>query len=312
MANNIPTQTRTVDPYSSYNSNVVNQLTRMITREQDCIDHLHAIDVVIDSAVPLTHFIVSSGQCYKDDVIVQVTADFNVNMEDPDFYTTPSIFNEAGYYHILLSYTYVKSLPAPQASIIIIKPSQRLTYVPGDFIFLKAVKVIFNVGTGLFEIDSFYDADPDWPTTFLRKYSQVYVGAEDTLPTFVLTRDHGRIIYVKDRDEIYFGGNAGWISIDTLKLNIDTSLCVLGQLVYIGSDDLAHPAIATNPLTFADGWCIGVGGLTTGGLIRLYGEALNIPIQTGISLSIGDKLYLSDSEAGTVTNLISSPYSQYA
>jgi len=304
-----PLQTRTIDPYSEYNSNVVNRLTRLASRGVDCLDHVHVMDVTSDSTSVLDHFVVTTGQCYKDDVIVEITSNFRVDMNDDIFYlpsTTP--FNEAGYYYALLSYQYAKSKPAPQASIVIIKPTQRATLVAGNYVFLKAILVTWSGSA--FEIDSFYDYDSENPNN-KRVYSQVYCGFEDSLPTYINTRDQSRIIYVKDEDVIYFGGSTGWISIDALKLAFDTTFCAIGDLVYLGTDNMAHPAIASSPTTFADGWCIGVGTESSGtGLIRLYGDAENVPIETGISLTIGDKLYLSAIQAGSVTNLISSPYNQ--
>lgn len=321
MANNIPSQTRTVDPYSSYDSNIVNQLTRMITREVDCIDHIHSIDVTQDPIEQLHHFYVSTGQCYKDDVIIQITETFRVDMEDPDFYTTfagegiVNPFNETGYYHVLLYYEYVKAKPAPQAKIYIIKPSQRVKYDPTKYIFLKAVKVGFlPPSTFYIEPDGFYNNDPEAGyEAYKRIYSQVYCGTEDTLPTYLHARDQGRIIYVVDEDNIYFGGATEWIPLDALKVNLDVTDCTVNQLVYIGLDGNAHPALADDPLTFADGVCVSSADPITGiGQVKIYGYVDEVPIQSDIiDMAAGQKLYLSAAEEGCVTNVESAPYSQF-
>jgi hypothetical protein len=303
-----PSQICTISPYSEYNSNIINQLTRLVTRGVNCIDSLHAIDVVMDSTSSCT---VSSGQCYKDDVIIQITEDFTIDMNDSSFFLPNSVpFNEVGYYYVMLAYTYAKSKPAPKASITVIKPSQQSTYIAGNYLFLKVLNVIFDEEANLFEITEVLDSDPT-NSSVKRVYSQTYAGAEDTLPTFTQSRDESRIIYVKDKDEIYFGTSSGWESSGAVRGNIDTTECLAGQLVYVGLDGLAHPAIATNPLSFADGVCNQVGTLESGeGKVRLYGECYNVPIETGITVVVGNKLFLSKVQAGTVTNYISEPYSQ--
>ena len=81
-----PIQTRTIDPYSSYNSNVVNQLTRMITRGKNCLHGIHAIDVVIDSTSTNTEIVVLPGEGFKDDVIIQIGEQNTVDMSDMNYY----------------------------------------------------------------------------------------------------------------------------------------------------------------------------------------------------------------------------------
>lgn len=314
MANNIPSQTRTVDPYASYDSNIVNQLTRIITRETDCIDSIHSIDITPDLVEQLHHFYISPGQCYKDDVIIQITSTFRVDMTDPDFYipTFPgdiNPFNEEGYYHILLSYDYVKAKPAPQAKIYIIKPSQRLLYNPDNYILLKIIQVAFLAPSTFYIVD-FFNTDPEAGyESFKRSYLQFYCGTENTLPVFNQTRDQSRIVYAEDDDMVYFGGENGWICFDSLRYNIDTTLCSEGQLVYVNVAGVAEPALADNPLTFADGFCL---TSDTVGQIKLYGYAEGVPIEPGvIDVATGDLLYLSASVPGRVTNVPTLLYPQY-
>ena len=306
MANINPTQTCTISPYSSYNSNIVNQLTRMITQGENCLHSSHAMDVAIDSTSPLTTLIVSTGQAYKDDVIVEFTESLTVDMEEADFYISGNPFNEAGYYLIVLDYTYVKAKPAPVASIQIIKPSQ-LDQFSDAYLLLKCVSVIH--GDVTCEISELFDYLPS-DTTVERKFTQAYVGLERTLPTWTL-QDEGRLIYVVDEDELYYGTSARWETFSAVRDNMTTTSCAAGQLAYVHSTGVVLPAISSDPSTFADCAVLQVGTEISGnGKVRLFGKVEDVPIQTGITIAVGDKLYLSETVAGSVTNLISTPYDQ--
>ncbi len=308
MSSNIPTQTRTIDPFSSYNSNIVNQLTRMITRNEDCISgSTSSLDVIIDSTNSDSGLILLTGIAYKDDVIIEVTQNLAFDMGDVDFYVGSDHFNETGYYYIALKYTYIKSKPAPEAEITILRPSERSLLTTG-YLFLKAIYVDF-IG-GQFVIDSTYNYDPENPTV-KREYTKTYVCIEDSLPTYDNIRDNGRTIYVIDKDEMFFGTSQRWESFNAVRTNIDTTGCDVGSLVYISNGQTCNNAIATSVETFCDGIVIQEGLYSDGtGKIRLYGEVENVKIENGRSVSVGDKVYLSANEAGTLTNQISSPYSQ--
>lgn len=308
MANNIPTQTRTIDPYSSYNSNCINELTRMITRGENCLYGTHSIDVSIDTTSSDTCIIISEGICYKDDVIIEITEEMFVDMHDSDFYLTTDHFDEAGYYYITLSYTYIKARPAPEASILILKPSQ-ISSFNTTLLFLKCVKVVWNGSS--FEIDSIYDYDPDTPT-IRRTYAQTYFGVEDELPTFNRARDEGRVVYIRDRDDVYYGGSNGWIGSDVVKDSIDTVGCPIGSLVYLTSSSEAALAIATSRSTFAVAVVLSEGLIADGsGKVRLFGRANSVPVEAGRTVTTGDRLYLSNTEAGSVTPLLPAPYTQF-
>jgi len=307
MGNIIPQQTRTIDPYSSYNSNVVNQLTRIASRGVDCISGTHSIDVSVDST-STTGLIISEGICYKDDVIIEVTDQMSVDMHDVDFYISSDHFDETGYYYILLKYSYVKSKPAPEAEITILRPSERGSFTSG-YLFLKAVYVTGTPGNLV--IDSVWDYDPTNPT-IQREYAQFYVGTENTLPTFVQETDEGRIIYVRNEDQIYFGGSTGWISWDAIKDRIDTTGCPVGSLVYLTSGSAAGLAISTARETFAVGVVLEEGLVSTGnGVVRLFGRCDNVPVETGRTLVTGQRVYLSNIEAGSATPVMPGIYTQF-
>jgi hypothetical protein len=290
MANNIPTQIRTIDSFASYNSNVVNRLTRVITHGVNCISTARVVDITLDST---SSVIVSTGRCYKDDVMIEITEDFNVNLELGDFYNTTPYFNEAGYYYLTLNYNYVKAKPAPQAEILILKPSQRSSFNEESLLFLKCIYVIFN---GLsFEIDSITDYDPENPDVH-RIYTDTFCGMYDSLYTYDLDVDYAKIIYVRDQDDLYWGGRSSWRKIGELQYVFDSSLCEIGQLGYIGTDLKIYPAISTDILTFSE--CV----IVDDDKIQINGEC-TVKIEPGIIIQNGEKLYLSETDEGTVTNV---------
>jgi len=314
MSLEFPQQERAIDPYSSYNSNIVNRLTRLITRGKNCLHGTHAIDVYQDTTNPLDHVIVSKGQAFKDDVIIEITDDHVVDMTHQDYYVNHlNPWNEAGYYYVCLEYTYAKAKPAPVAKIRILKPSQASFYDPDSsaFLLLKIVQVGFNATSGRFEIERLFDVHPDFPD-IKRIYAQLYAGVEDTLPAFDQARDEGRIIYCRNEDELFFGTSGAWESFSAIRANIDTTDCEVGQLAYIGQDGKVHPAIATSSTTLADCGVLQIGtGFNGDGKVRLYGILRNVPIEDGRSIQYGENVYLSAVEAGAVTDLVNPVQPQF-
>ena len=306
-------QTCTISPYDNYDSNVVNRLNRAVTYGKNCIQGTHSFEVTQDATSTNNIVVVSPGKCYIDDVIIENFEYFEVNLEDSVFYLSSPYWNEAGNYYIVADYVYQKSRPAPKCSIKIIKPSERTTlFNPDRYLLLKVVKVIFNGST--FEIDSLADYDPEYPDNH-RVYADVYVGAEDTLPDFSFSRDEGRVIYVKDLDELFFGTSQQWESFNSVRENFDTSKLSLGQLVHIDkTTQQLQPAIANSIFSYADAVVLQVGTPEDGrnsGKIRLYGEIDNVLVEDGIVVSYGQKLYLSAVQPGTVTNQPPSTFCQY-
>jgi len=309
-----PTQERVVDPFSSYHSNVVNRFTRLISRGVDCLHSTHAMDVSIDSTSPLDTVVVSTGQCFKDDVLISITADHEVDFSNLTNYISAGAgFDEAGTYYIVLEYTFTKSKPAPQASIKIIKPSQRTTYIiDPKYLFLKAVIVIWNADH--FEISSLDDKEPAAPnpTYSRRKFSQLFIGIEFTLPSFSQDDDEGRMIYVLDEDEVYYGASGHWEPMNAVRASKDTtSVGTAGKLGYLKADGTVDAAISTSPMYFADCVVTQIGADDGDGMVRLYGPVTNVQVQSGITITAGQSVYLSATESGQVTNLIPDPYHQY-
>ena len=309
MSLEFPIQNRAIDPYASYNSNVVNILTRMITRGKNCLHGVHAIDVIIDATNSDTEITILPGECFKDDVLIQILERHTVDMSNGDYYINHmNPWTEAGYYYVCLEYTYQKAKPAPVAKIRLLKPSQRNLYHEdtSPFLFLKCVEVTFNGTT--FEVAQLYDYDPSYPDN-KRIYSQLYAGVEDSLPVFEKMRDEGRLVYVHDRDEMFFGIDNRWESFNAVRANINTLACEEGDMIYIDEFGEAKKAISNNPSTLSQGIVLYVGN--TDGKVRLFGECEKVNVEPGVSISIGDHLYLSSNVAGTITNLVPTLYPQY-
>jgi len=305
MANIYPTQTRTVDPYSEYNSNIVNRLTRIASLAYDSLHEIRALDVEKASDTSVT---VKTGTCYKDDVLIQITDDFSVDMTDEDFYVSGPAWSEEGYYLIVLDYVYAKAMPPPKASIKILKPTQH-ALLTEQYLFLKCVEVEF-VGPS-FRIVDVHDYVPS-NETIRRNYIRVYAGGEVTLPSFVLARDEGRFVYAKNKKDLYFGTDSGWEFLGTVRDAIDTTSCQLGDLAYIASDGKAYPAIATSATTLANCAVTSVGLKSDGtGRVRILGRLSNVRVETGISLSVGDDVFLSSSEEGRITNVAPALFPQF-
>lgn len=308
MGNPVPSQERTVDPYASYHSNVVNKFTRMITTGLNCIFGTHGIEVTQLSS---TEVETSTGQCFKDDMLIQVTSTLTVDFEDEDFYADPSggWWNEIGYYYVTLDYTYTISRPAPDASIKILKPSQHAMYTPTSrFLFLKAVEVSWNGST--FQIDDVWDYDPSTPTN-RRVYAPLFAGVQDTIPTFDVDEHEARIIYVRETDRLYWGTSQRWETFNAIRDNIDTIGMTVGQLGYIDASGAMQPAIADSYTHQSDAVILQVGYEADGsGKVRMAGRADDVPVETGVTVAIGDNLYLSSTEAGSVTNVIPAAFRQ--
>ncbi len=161
MGNPIPTQIRSVDPYSSYNSDVVNKLTRIISDGNNTLLMPSPISVEKTSDTVIT---VVSGKALMDDVLIEIQ-NINIDLTDSAFYVDSSggVWNEMGYYYVVLHYEYQKISPPPEASILIILPSQRATiYDSSKHLFLSVLNV--SAPGGIEQIDEVLNYDPDNPS----------------------------------------------------------------------------------------------------------------------------------------------------
>lgn len=152
----IPGQERSVDPYASYNSDVVNKLTRIISNGNNCLLEVDPINVTIVTGGQ--SIVVSSGKSIVQDVLIETEA-ITIDVTDSTNYVTGStkIWEETGYYYVVLEYEYEKISPPPTASIKIISHSDKTTLYDSDkHLFLKCLVV-----TGSYEVTSLLDYDYD-------------------------------------------------------------------------------------------------------------------------------------------------------
>jgi len=161
MGNPVPSQIRSVDPYASYNSDVVNKLTRIISDGKNILLSPSPIDVSSNTETTVK---AEAGKAIMQDVLIEIE-DIIVDLADTDFYIDSSggVWNETGYYYVVLHYKYDKTSPPPEASIKIILPSQKANiYDHNIHLFLKCLEVA-NEGSGN-KIVALWDYDPDDPS----------------------------------------------------------------------------------------------------------------------------------------------------
>ena len=308
MASSIPAQTRAVDPFASFNSDTVNQLTKMVTRGDDGLTTQNSLDIIADTTSPLDHVIVNPGTIYKDDVLITVTNQWTVDFTDSDQYISGSPLSQIGYYYVVLEYTYQRSRPAPQARIKILLPTETGTPSLGtSLFFLKAVRVVSNGLTN--EISSFHDADPT-DTDNKREYTPLFFGVEVFLPTHDPTADIGRVIYEASTDSFWFGYSNRWGKISAgVEIDIDTTGTYVGAICYTDSDGKATLADANSVNTGGEMVVSAIGlEIDRSGRALMSGFVEDVRIETGIIIQVGQILYLSLTQAGRVTNIRSSPH----
>jgi len=296
MASSIPSQSRAVDPFASYNSDTVNTLTRMLTYGENGLATAVSCDVI--DSTSNTEVILKPGFVYKDDMWIYISANHIVDFTDPAQYSS-GFMNEIGYYYIVLDYTFVKSRPAPQAKALIVKPSQitdRGGILPDAWLFLKAVKVEWTGSE--FVVVSVHNYDPGYPNN-KRRYISTYTGAEIFLPTFSEDRDKSRMVYDIEEDQFYFGYSNRWESaFGSVSFPANTLGFTIGELVYVDSTSGISSAIATAASRTADGV---VSKVSATGVVKTSGKVENVKIDSTSNINVGDIVYLSKTEAGKIT-----------
>jgi len=161
MGNPVPEQIRSVDPYASYDSNVVNKLTRIVSDGENIL--LLPSPIAL-SLVDTSNIKAETGKAIMQDVLIEIQ-DINIDLNDIDFYLDPvgGIWNEVGYYLVVLHYEYNKTSPPPEASIKIITPSQKATlFDPTKHLFLGVLEV--SSPGGIEQIDALLDQHPTDPS----------------------------------------------------------------------------------------------------------------------------------------------------
>lgn len=173
MAITIPEQIRSVDPYADHRfSNTINRFNRIFTGGNDTIlpfdDKEFALIKQTSSGTETISGTVYTwsankavkvgpGMCIKDDMLIHIMNSSYVNFTDPTNYvgsgTGYNSFDSTGKYFILLSYTYARSIPAPQASIVIAKQRNEFLNNRDRYIYLGTATVGFTSTFVITDVD---------------------------------------------------------------------------------------------------------------------------------------------------------------
>jgi len=308
MASSIPSQERFVDPYASYNSNVVNTLTEVVTNGRNGVVTPNSCQV---EQTDSTSLIVLTGNVIKDDVLIKVTANHTININDLDQYIQTGPFPAPGYNYIVLDYTYVKSKPPPVATIKILRPGERniLAYV-SSYLLLKIVEITHTSGVNT--ITKLLDFDPE-NNAMQRETLWAYASTQGLINIHG-SNDRGRMVYETSRDKYYFGYNDKWGELAaggvSLDVNTNTPGVSAGVLCYIDSSKNAVPSIGTSFQTQADIIPTAIASIADGGKAIICGFVSGIQVETGTLVGTGDLVYLSTLEAGKVTSAKPTPIFQ--
>jgi hypothetical protein len=197
MAFHVPGQTRGVDPYSSYNSDNVNQHTRLVTRGEDTI--VSGLDVDL---INVTTVRAHSGIGIKDDVLVHVTEDnVDIDLTDSQWFVESTAMLGTGIYYLVLDYQYSTIKPPPMARFKILKTRGLLTPY---YLFLKALTIEDG------ECIAVSDVDPENPNVYRNggAINNIHV---PTLPTFQPKfQDY---VAVVAETKVYYGAKTHWIDL---------------------------------------------------------------------------------------------------
>lgn len=303
-----PSQVRSVDPYASYNSDVVNKLNRMTSFGNDGLVTTVSCRLSTDSTAPLYAVTVGTGFICKDDVLVQVTEEVSVDLRLAVNYVDSSYgtLSSTGYYYIVTDYAYQKARPAPQLRFKVIHASDAANkaLVGTTLLLIGVVQVVSGTPN---EISRFLDYDPT-NTSKKRKYVNMDITTETFLPSHTPSRDTGRVVYETSVDKFWFGFEDRWEEISrgvSVSVDTDSTGVEVGLLCYVDSNRKAQPAIGNgNYDNRAEVAVLEVGTTATGnGRTRMAGVVDGIQVETGIGINTGDPLYLSATEPGKVTSV---------
>lgn len=161
MAITIPDQIRSVDPYADHRfSNTINRFNRIFTGGEDTIlpfdeKEFNLIQQTGAGTETISGTVytwaankavkIGPGMCIKDDMLIHVLNSSYVNFADPTNYvgsgTGYNALDSTGKYFILLSYTYARSIPAPQATMVIAKQRNEFLNNRDRYIYLGTATI---------------------------------------------------------------------------------------------------------------------------------------------------------------------------
>lgn len=181
MAIVTPDQIRSLDPYSDHRfSNTINRFNRIFTGGEDTImpfdnqeftltkktlDGTDTIADVIYTWSANKSVQVGPGIVIKDDTLIHVKNSAYLDFTDPDIYagsgTGYNLFDSTGKYFILIDYQYTRSIPAPTAKYVVLKPSKRSTFLSNRalYVYLGTANVTGTSGNYVISTVSLTDTD---------------------------------------------------------------------------------------------------------------------------------------------------------
>ena len=147
----IPTsQIRAVDPHSSYHSDNVNRISRVLTAGNDAI----ALDAhLLPTKESNTSIRIAAGVAVKDDVMLQIETDEFIDITNSDNYVEGALFSGSfpTYGYIVLEYQYVKQPVPPAFELKILKTISN--FDTDVFIFLGRVDVVSATEIDIIQAD---------------------------------------------------------------------------------------------------------------------------------------------------------------
>lgn len=143
MALQVPKQQRSVDPYSDNRfSQIINRFTRIVSSGKNLI-------LFPDDSFKMIRYDwgtvkITPGVFVKDDVLIHITEDFYLNLTDNESYIDGIGMDREGYYYLVIKYSYVRSLPAPQATYRIFKNRDKWEQYENNYVFLGCLNIVWN------------------------------------------------------------------------------------------------------------------------------------------------------------------------
>lgn len=159
----VPTQERAVDPFSSFDSDNVNRLTRIQTLGKNVI--ISGLGVTAD-ATSNVQLNMDAGIMVKDDVLIDIKTPTQLRIDDPNDYIEGSVLSGDGKIYAVIKYTYLKQKPAKVAEIGLLKTTAVYNNEPKQYLFLARVDQVGG------SISSVQDFDPD-DLTIKREIAEV-------------------------------------------------------------------------------------------------------------------------------------------
>lgn len=181
MAIVTPDQIRSLDPYSDHRfSNTINRFNRIFTGGEDTImpfdnqeftltkqtsNGTETIADVVYTWYANKAVKIGPGIVIKDDTLIHIKNSAYLDFTDPLIYAGSgsgfNTFDSTGNYLILIDYQYTRSIPAPTAKYVVLKPSKRSVFLNdrAKYVYLGTATVTGSSGNYVISTLSLTDTD---------------------------------------------------------------------------------------------------------------------------------------------------------